>query len=121
MRLANNEYPCPCCGHMSFSEPPGSYDICPICYWEDDVVQLRWVLRGGGANKPSLVESQQNYAKHGAMEERFVKNVRQPRAGDERDPEWRPVDTERDRPQERDDPPWVKDYTVYYYWRSPAT
>ena len=24
------------------NEPPGSHDICSICFWEDDNIQLRW-------------------------------------------------------------------------------
>jgi hypothetical protein len=35
----------------------GSYDICPICGWEDDVSQLRFP-RMHGANKVSLIEGQ---------------------------------------------------------------
>jgi len=45
-------YPCPCCGHRIFDEPPGSCDICKICFWEDDNVQLRWPDYAGGANIP---------------------------------------------------------------------
>ena len=41
------KYPCPCCGHLIFLEPPGSYDICEICFWEDDIVMLRWPTTGG--------------------------------------------------------------------------
>lgn len=33
-------YPCPCCGYLQFGEPPGSYEICAICFWGDDAVQL---------------------------------------------------------------------------------
>lgn len=35
-------YPCPCCGHLVFEDPPGSYEICPVCFWEDEP------LDGGG-------------------------------------------------------------------------
>jgi hypothetical protein len=38
-----NKYPCPCCGYLMFYEGPGSYDICKICFWEDDLSQLRFV------------------------------------------------------------------------------
>jgi hypothetical protein len=31
-------YPCPCCGHLTFSEV-GGYEICDICGWEDDPIQ----------------------------------------------------------------------------------
>ncbi|NIP43329.1 MAG: hypothetical protein GWN61_14025, partial [candidate division Zixibacteria bacterium] len=33
-------YTCPCCGYRTLDDPPGSYDICGICFWEDDTVQL---------------------------------------------------------------------------------
>ena len=31
-------YPCPVCGEICLSEPIGSFDICPVCGWEDDYV-----------------------------------------------------------------------------------
>src|SRR5436190_23116503 len=46
-------YPCPVCGYLVFDEPPGSYAICPICFWEDDAIQLGFPLMGGGANSIS--------------------------------------------------------------------
>jgi rubrerythrin len=39
---AEMKYPCPGCGYLVFDEPPGSYEICPICFWEDDLAQLRF-------------------------------------------------------------------------------
>ena len=30
------KYPCPVCGSLEMSEPIGSFDICPVCGWEDD-------------------------------------------------------------------------------------
>ena len=59
-----------------FTEPPGSYDICKVCFWEDDNVQLRWPDHAGGANRPSLIEAQRLYRDVGAMERRFTGNVR---------------------------------------------
>ncbi|MFC5904955.1 CPCC family cysteine-rich protein [Streptomyces zhihengii] len=58
--------PCVCCGHLTLSEPPGSYEICPVCFWEDDRVQLRWPDWTGGANRPSLIEAQVNFTDFGA-------------------------------------------------------
>jgi hypothetical protein len=52
-------HPCPACGFEVFDEPPGSYDVCPVCDWEDDEVQLRFPAMGGGANKESLSGFQQ--------------------------------------------------------------
>jgi|SRR5579871_6148078 len=90
LRLSNQTYPCPCCGYMSFEDPPGSYDICQICHWEDDAVQLRFPYRGG-ANLP-LVDAQKNYAAFGACQEHLKQYARQPVEGDVRDPQWRPFD-----------------------------
>ncbi len=59
----HQRYPCPCCGRLVFDEPPGSYSICPVCFWEDDGVQLRWPDWAGGANKPSLIDAQRIYEK----------------------------------------------------------
>lgn len=34
------KYTCPCCGYKTLDEePPGTYDICSIFFWEDDGVQ----------------------------------------------------------------------------------
>ncbi|HEY5908286.1 MAG TPA: CPCC family cysteine-rich protein, partial [Vicinamibacteria bacterium] len=48
--MAKPRYPCPCCGYLMFKESPGSHDICKICFWEDDIVQLRDPHFSGGAN-----------------------------------------------------------------------
>ncbi|MGX1949148.1 CPCC family cysteine-rich protein [Streptomyces anulatus] len=54
----SHSYPCPCCGHRVLGAMPGSYKICPVCFWEDDGAQFRWPTMGGGANKVSLIEAQ---------------------------------------------------------------
>jgi Cysteine-rich CPCC len=114
--------PCPGCGFLVFNEPPGSYDICPICFWEDDNVQLRFPDFAGGANRPSLIDAQRNFAEFGACEVRFLQRVRSPTAEDIRDPDWRPLDPLRDlykaldRHDGTDD--WPTEHTRLYYWRS---
>jgi hypothetical protein len=113
------EYPCPCCGHLIFREPPGSYDICEICFWEDDVTMLRWPATGGGANHASLVEAQRNYAEFGAGERGHLVHVRQATKDDALEPGWRPIDPERDsfEPAGAQEAPWPEDATVLYWWR----
>ena len=119
-------FPCPCCGYLIFDEPPGSYDICPICFWEDNIVQLRFPEMGGGPNKISLIESQKNFAAMGACEERLCKHTRRPRAGETRDPSWRPIDPQRDQfeayPSDKSHfdlivEGWREDSARLYYWR----
>jgi hypothetical protein len=86
-----------CCGYLTLDEPPGSYGICPICFWEDDDVQLVWPQLGGGANGVSLVVGQQGYMGDGASERRFAGFVRSPRTDDALAPLWRPIDLKKDR------------------------
>lgn len=60
-------FPCPCCGHLTLEEkPPGTYEICRVCGWEDDSVQFHDVDYRGGANAESLREARENYSKYGS-------------------------------------------------------
>jgi len=112
-------FPCVCCGHLTLREPPGSYEICSVCYWEDDRVQLRWPNWAGGANRPSLTEAQEKFREFGASEERFVSKVRSPREDEPLDRNWRPIDPERDHfePLGMQEAAWPDDCTVLYWWR----
>jgi hypothetical protein len=110
-------YPCPCCGHLVFEAPPGSDDICMLCFWEDDATQLRFPDLGNQTNFVPLAEAQQNYAKFGAIEQRFAEDVRKPTAEDARDPEFRPIspsDSFEEGPSEAEGP---SDGVALYYWR----
>ena len=51
-------YPCPACGFEVFGEPPGSFEICPVCNWEDDPVQLQFPRSAIGANHLCLSDWQ---------------------------------------------------------------
>ena len=76
-----SHYPCPCCGHLTLmARPPGTYEICDVCFWEDDRAQFEDPEYEGGANKVSLREARENFRAFGAAEERFLDNVRPPRA-----------------------------------------
>ena len=75
-----SRFPCPCCGYLTLSErPPGSDEICKVCFWQDDFVQFNDPTYRGGANDVSLAEARENYRKLGVSEERFRANVRPPR------------------------------------------
>jgi len=50
--------PCPACGFIVFVGTYGSYDVCPVCGWEDDGVQLANPTSSGGANRESLLDAQ---------------------------------------------------------------
>lgn len=79
--MENNEkgYPCPCCGFLTRSESDyGTYEICPVCSWEDDDVQFNDPSYKGGANKESLIEARENYKKFGASSKKNINEVRAP-------------------------------------------
>jgi Cysteine-rich CPCC len=80
----SSDYPCPGCGFLVFSEPPGSFAICPVCHWEDCDVQFSDPYYDGGPNGTSLVDHQHH------LVERFPLSVGE-YAGYRRDPHWRPV------------------------------
>lgn len=63
---------CPVCRKHCFSEQ-GSYEICPVCRWEDDPVQGKDHCFYGGANSLSVNESQlYYYLKDGAASEKLA-------------------------------------------------
>lgn len=111
--------PCPCSGHLVFAEPPGSYDIRPVCFWEDDYVQRRWPDRAGGANSPSLIEAQRSSRELGATELRLTGIVRGVAPDEPIDDGWRLIDLEVDlfeqRGQSDGSPP--DDLTLLSWWR----
>ncbi len=84
-------YTCPCCGFETFESPPCSYDICPICFWEDDGFQLYFPFQQGGANKSSLVQAQVAFIQFGACERRLIDHARSPLATERKDPLWFPL------------------------------
>ena len=100
------------------SEPPGSYEICDVCWWEDDAVQLRWPTWSGGANLLCLIEAQQNYTRFGANEERAAKRAR-PTKDEPLDEGWRPVNPDDDSFESRGEQQadWPTDLTTLYWWR----
>lgn len=75
-----SRFPCPCCRFLTLEEePPGTFLICPVCFWEDDTVQFRDQDCPGGANNVSLRQARQNFKEFGVSERRFQSNVRPPR------------------------------------------
>lgn len=65
-------YSCPCCNYKTLDRI-GEYDICKVCYWEDD--GIRELDRYSSVNHMSLSEAIENYRKIGVISDRFLQFV----------------------------------------------
>jgi len=83
------KFTCPCCGYKTLKRnPPGTFEICKICFWEDDNFQYKNPDFKRGSNESSLNEARKNFLKIGASCERFLKYVRKPTNKDKKDLSW---------------------------------
>ncbi|MCX5267224.1 CPCC family cysteine-rich protein [Streptomyces sp. NBC_00199] len=76
-------YPCPCCGFLTLEER-SCFEICPVCFWEDDGQgddNADRVL-GGPNGRLSLTEARNNFRVLGASDERRLTFVRAPLEGE---------------------------------------
>lgn len=73
---------CPCCGYFTL-DGRGAYDICPVCWWEnDDAEEAHGKLAPGrpeGPNHVHLWQARENFVAFGASEERHKSHARPPR------------------------------------------
>src|SRR3569832_1367239 len=75
---ADANHACPCCGYCTLWAR-GGFEICPVCYWEDDGQDNHDadVIRAGGPNGLlSLNMARENFRNYKASDPRFVGNVR---------------------------------------------
>ena len=77
--MGMNKYRCPCCKFRTLRER-GAFEICPVCFWEDDGQDESdgAVVRGGPNSSLSLRMAQRNFKQFGAIEEGFRDKVRKP-------------------------------------------
>ena len=71
-----NYHPCPVCGCLTLEEI-GGYEICPVCFWEDD--GDRDPDSKNSANEGlTFLEGRENFLKYGAFHEKFKDRTRKP-------------------------------------------
>ncbi|UNU73119.1 hydrolase [Moraxella nasovis] len=76
-----DEIVCYCCGYLTVNER-GGFDICPVCFWEDDwlvsspdeVLHLPSMANNG----LTLYEARQNYQKYKVFDLMYLTMVRPP-------------------------------------------
>ncbi len=73
-------YACPCCGYLTLDER-GGWDICAVCFWEDDGQDDKDAdeVRGGPNGSLSLTAARRNFDLFGACHERSIHHVRPPK------------------------------------------
>ena len=77
--MGEQRFPCPCCGFFTLHEATrGSYELCPVCDWEDDGVQFSDPEYEGGANSESLNQARANFRTLGASSPAAILRVRPP-------------------------------------------
>ncbi|TCK08738.1 CPCC family cysteine-rich protein [Marinobacterium mangrovicola] len=78
----NGLYACPCCGYATLRRAC-RYDICSICFWEDDgedddtPIEYR-----GGPNGVTLEDGRINFQRHGVSDLKDAPHVRAATAED---------------------------------------
>ncbi len=72
---------CNCCGYYTLvgTEEDIAWDICPVCFWENDVFGTNSDIYSG-ANHMTLSQGRENYQKYGACDFKMLPNVRPPRS-----------------------------------------
>jgi hypothetical protein len=80
-----------CCGYKTLTqEPPGTYEICPICFWEDSVPDWSW--QHATSNQVGLIQAQRNFLAFGVCDRQWLDSVRRPTEEDERNPDWQTIE-----------------------------
>ncbi|WP_417692318.1 CPCC family cysteine-rich protein [Roseibium sp.] len=80
----NSETPqaiaCPCCGNLTLGTDgmAADWDICLVCFWENDPDQRKNETLAEGANDVNLKTARENYKAFGACDENAKEHVRDP-------------------------------------------
>jgi hypothetical protein len=82
--MVDRRLACPCCRSLTLRER-GGFEICPVCWWEDDGQDDgdAEVVRGGPNGTLSLAKARANYLACGASDQSLVARVRKPRSDEE--------------------------------------
>lgn len=70
---------CPCCGFVTLLRR-GWFEICPVCFWEDDGQDEddADAVRGGPNRDLSLTQARANFREFGAYSMEALRHVRRP-------------------------------------------
>jgi hypothetical protein len=66
------KYKCPVCGNFTIEQ---KFDICPICYWEYDPIDIKNPELISNSNKLSLYVARSNYCKYGISSLKYLNKL----------------------------------------------
>ena len=76
--MAGPPFACPCCGYLTLPRRE-CYEVCPVCFWEDDGQDEHNADEdGGGPNHMTLTQARNNFDAFGAFDRDFLDQVRPP-------------------------------------------
>jgi len=61
-------YQCPCCDYFTLDGRAG-FEVCPVCYWEDDGQDLDRLDVVSGPNHITLRQGRENFVRIGAADD----------------------------------------------------
>lgn len=70
----NSYIQCYCCGYFTIEER-GNYEICPVCFWEDDGGNKDKTNMYSSVNHMTLDEGRMNFLEVGACAHKFIQYV----------------------------------------------
>ena len=75
--------PCPCCRFLTLTER-NTFEICPVCFWEDDGQDDIDAddIKGGPNRSLSLTAARRNFRTFGAFHESAKTLVRPPKSNE---------------------------------------
>jgi hypothetical protein len=69
-----NLYQCSCCDYFTL-EVRNDWEICPVCFWEDDGSNVSNPDAPSGCNNLTLRQARHNFRRVGACEDAMVAHV----------------------------------------------
>lgn len=65
---------CSCCDYFTIKNRK-QYEICKVCFWEDDGIDLEKLDKFSGPNHQTLREARDNFISFGACNKNHIKDV----------------------------------------------
>jgi hypothetical protein len=72
--IRENRCQCPCCDYYTLQKR-GRHTVCPVCFWEDDGIDLDELDEVSSANHISLRQARANFIRLGAADEAAISLV----------------------------------------------